>query len=78
MPVAKVQAILREKFKPLLSISKIPSPITKSFESKKPLPKRDSFTASAENTVDAIHGCGVSLDQNAAMLKAHKGICVIL
>jgi hypothetical protein len=53
----------------LFSISKIPSPTATSFKLKKPSSERDSFASSSENTVDAIDSCGMSLDQNAAVVK---------
>lgn len=57
--------------KSLFSISRTPSPTTESFKLKKPRPcsERHSFASSSENAVDAIYGCGMSLDQNLAVVE---------
>ena len=69
LPNSRPSSVLN--LKPLSSIARTPSPTTESFNSKKPRPssERDAFASSSENAVDAIYGCGMSLDQNLAVVE---------
>jgi hypothetical protein len=58
----KFRPYFEKHLKPFFSISKIPSPTTKSFKSKKPSLERNSFATFGKNTVDAIDRCDMSLD----------------
>jgi hypothetical protein len=61
-----------KNLKPLFSISVIPSPTDRSFQSKKPCSKRASFAASVVYIVDAIGDGGLVMCQNADALKGYE------